>query len=155
MGQLHIRTEIEPLPDRVKKGRGAVSNRPSARFDLPDRFATDDGWGPGFEIEAGDEPSTPAPAASSSSATVERLPGEDYQCEVCTKPSGAELCRHCGAKYDADGNLVKAAEPKAAPLMRRGGKVAPAAVAAPAPAPSKAASPPPAAAGDDPLPWGD
>lgn len=34
------------LPDRVQKGRGAVSNRLSGRFDAPDRYATDDGWEP-------------------------------------------------------------------------------------------------------------
>jgi DNA repair photolyase len=42
---VHIKTEIEPLPDVPRKGRGAVSNRPSGRFDAPDRIATDDGWG--------------------------------------------------------------------------------------------------------------
>ena len=32
------------LPDRVRKGRGAVSNRLSGRFDAPDRYEFDDGW---------------------------------------------------------------------------------------------------------------
>ncbi len=32
------------LPDRVRKGRGSVSNRLSGRFDAPDRYDTDDGW---------------------------------------------------------------------------------------------------------------
>ena len=40
-----IRTEVDALPDIPRKGRGAVSNRPSGRFDSPDRIATDDGWG--------------------------------------------------------------------------------------------------------------
>lgn len=55
MGTLHFKSDIEPLPDRVKKGRGAVSNRPSGRFNVPDRYATDDGWGTGYEIEEFDE----------------------------------------------------------------------------------------------------
>ena len=38
-------TEIEALPDQARKGRGAVSNHPSGRFDDKDRFAVDDGWG--------------------------------------------------------------------------------------------------------------
>jgi DNA repair photolyase len=45
MSKLHIRTEVDALPDIPRKGRGAVSNRPSGRFDSPDRIATDDGWG--------------------------------------------------------------------------------------------------------------
>jgi DNA repair photolyase len=45
MGKPHIRTEIDAVPDIPQKGRGAVSNRPSGRFDSPDRIATDDGWG--------------------------------------------------------------------------------------------------------------
>ena len=32
------------LPDRVRKGRGSVSNRTSGRFDAPDRYEIDDGW---------------------------------------------------------------------------------------------------------------
>ncbi len=40
-----IQTEIDAVPEKVRKGRGAVSNRPSARFEEPDRFAVDDGWG--------------------------------------------------------------------------------------------------------------
>lgn len=45
MSELHSRTEVDTIPDAPRKGRGAVSNRPSARFDEPDRVATDDGWG--------------------------------------------------------------------------------------------------------------
>ena len=45
MVELRIRTEIDALPDVPRKGRGAVSNRPSGRFDSPDRINTDDGWG--------------------------------------------------------------------------------------------------------------
>jgi DNA repair photolyase len=45
MPPIKIETDIEPVPDIPRKGRGAVSNRPSGRFDEPDRFATDDGWG--------------------------------------------------------------------------------------------------------------
>ena len=45
MSKLHIRTEVDVIPDVPRKGRGAVTNRPSGRFDSPDRVATDDGWG--------------------------------------------------------------------------------------------------------------
>lgn len=34
----------EAVPDRVRKGRGSVSNRLSGRFDAPDRYDIDDGW---------------------------------------------------------------------------------------------------------------
>jgi DNA repair photolyase len=44
MAKPSFRTEIDTLPDVVRKGRGSVSNRPSGRFDAPDRVATDDGW---------------------------------------------------------------------------------------------------------------
>lgn len=37
-------TDENALPDRVRKGRGAVSNRLSGRFDAPDRYDTTDGW---------------------------------------------------------------------------------------------------------------
>jgi DNA repair photolyase len=47
MSKFQHKTEIDALPDRPRKGRGAVSNRPSGRFDSPDRFAIDDGWGSG------------------------------------------------------------------------------------------------------------
>jgi len=39
------RTEIDALPDSPRKGRGAVSNRQSGRFEIQDRVAVDDGWG--------------------------------------------------------------------------------------------------------------
>jgi len=42
---------LEALPDLYRKGRGSVSNRPSARFDNPDRYDIDDGWSD-FEHEA-------------------------------------------------------------------------------------------------------
>ena len=32
------------LPNRVRKGRGSVSNRTSGRFDADDRYEIDDGW---------------------------------------------------------------------------------------------------------------
>jgi DNA repair photolyase len=51
MPPIRITTEIDALPDIPRKGRGAVSNRPSGRFDAPDRIAVDDGWG-GAEPEA-------------------------------------------------------------------------------------------------------
>lgn len=44
MPKFQPRTEIDALPDIPRKGRGAVSNRPSGRFDDPDRVAVDDGW---------------------------------------------------------------------------------------------------------------
>lgn len=37
-------TDENALPDRVRKGRGAVSNRLSGRFDAPDRYEATDGW---------------------------------------------------------------------------------------------------------------
>jgi DNA repair photolyase len=55
MAKLTIRTEIDAVPDLPRKGRGAVSNRTSGRFDLPDRIAVDDGWG-GDEAEAWEAP---------------------------------------------------------------------------------------------------
>jgi DNA repair photolyase len=45
MSKLLIKTEVDVIPDVPRKGRGAVSNRPSGRFDSPDRVTTDDGWG--------------------------------------------------------------------------------------------------------------
>ncbi|MGZ3304318.1 MAG: PA0069 family radical SAM protein [Asticcacaulis sp.] len=43
-----IRTEPindeDALPNRLRKGRGSVSNRLSGRFDAPDRYETEDGW---------------------------------------------------------------------------------------------------------------
>src|SRR6202789_907762 len=45
MSKLLIKTEVDVISDVARKGRGAVSNRPSGRFDSPDRVATDDGWG--------------------------------------------------------------------------------------------------------------
>ncbi|GGZ40487.1 PA0069 family radical SAM protein [Asticcacaulis endophyticus] len=32
------------LPNRLRKGRGSVSNRPSGRFNAPDLYEIDDGW---------------------------------------------------------------------------------------------------------------
>ena len=37
-------TGPDALPALPRKGRGSVSNRPSARFDLADRYEIDDGW---------------------------------------------------------------------------------------------------------------
>jgi len=37
---------MDPLPDRARKGRGAVSNR-SGRFEAAERVAVDDGWDTG------------------------------------------------------------------------------------------------------------
>jgi DNA repair photolyase len=34
----------EALPDLPRKGRGSVSNQPSHRFDVADRYEIDDGW---------------------------------------------------------------------------------------------------------------
>jgi DNA repair photolyase len=51
MSEFPHKTQIDALPDVPRKGRGAVSNRPSGRFDEPDRIAVDDGWG---ETEAED-----------------------------------------------------------------------------------------------------
>src|SRR6185312_9935455 len=45
MSKLVIKTEVDIIPDVPRKGRGAVTNRPSGRFDSPDRVNTDDGWG--------------------------------------------------------------------------------------------------------------
>jgi DNA repair photolyase len=45
MSKLHGRTEIDRLPDVPHKGRGAVSNQKSTRFELQDHVTTDDGWG--------------------------------------------------------------------------------------------------------------
>jgi DNA repair photolyase len=45
MAKLTIRTEIDAVAAQPKKGRGAVSNRASARFEDKDRIAVDDGWG--------------------------------------------------------------------------------------------------------------
>jgi len=39
------------LPDRLHKGRGAIGNRLSGRFDAPDRYEIDDGWTPREHIE--------------------------------------------------------------------------------------------------------
>jgi len=38
-----LSTMVDVLPDRARKGRGAVSNRPS-RYETHDRAAVDDGW---------------------------------------------------------------------------------------------------------------
>jgi DNA repair photolyase len=43
----------EAIPPTPRKGRGAVSNQPSGRFEPAQRFATDDGWG------SADEPAPP------------------------------------------------------------------------------------------------
>jgi DNA repair photolyase len=40
----------DPLPDRARKGRGAVSNR-TGRFERETRFAVDDGWSPAEQPE--------------------------------------------------------------------------------------------------------
>ncbi len=54
-----IKTEIDTVPDTPRKGRGAVSNRPSGRFDDSDRIAVDDGWnGPEREQWEDDAPRT-------------------------------------------------------------------------------------------------
>jgi DNA repair photolyase len=45
MRAIPIKTDIDTIPDLPRKGRGAVSNRPSGRFDEPDRVSVDDGWG--------------------------------------------------------------------------------------------------------------
>jgi DNA repair photolyase len=37
-------TDENALPNRLHKGRGAVSNRTSGRFDAADRYDCDDGW---------------------------------------------------------------------------------------------------------------
>jgi DNA repair photolyase len=58
MAKLNIRTEIDALPDIPRKGRGAVSNRPSARFDSPDRIFIDDGWGANTEFGEWEEAAT-------------------------------------------------------------------------------------------------
>ena len=39
---------VDIVPDRARKGRGAVGN-PTNRFDEAKRFATDDGWSTGVE----------------------------------------------------------------------------------------------------------
>ena len=37
-------TDDNALPERLRKGRGSASNRPSQRFTAPDRYEIDDGW---------------------------------------------------------------------------------------------------------------
>ncbi len=68
MARLHIKTEIDALPNVPHKGRGAVSNRPSARFDSPDRVFTDDGWG--MPVEFGDWDEAPAKEVVSHPQTI-------------------------------------------------------------------------------------
>ena len=41
---LYTNISPEALPAVARKGRGSVSNRPSSRFDAPDRYEIDDGW---------------------------------------------------------------------------------------------------------------
>lgn len=55
MGQPLLSSAIDHLPDLPRKGRGAVSGRPSQRFDMPDRLRIDDGWRQG-DSGAEDEP---------------------------------------------------------------------------------------------------
>jgi DNA repair photolyase len=45
MPPLRPRTEIDAVADVPRKGRGAVSNRASGRFDDKEKVAVDDGWG--------------------------------------------------------------------------------------------------------------
>lgn len=68
MPQLHIKTQIDALPDIPRKGRGAVSNRPSARFDSPDRIFVDDGWG--TQAEFGEWEEAPAKEVVSVPQTI-------------------------------------------------------------------------------------
>lgn len=44
-------TDDNARPDRVHKGRGSVSNRPSQRFNMPDRYDIHDGWDDGWTHE--------------------------------------------------------------------------------------------------------
>jgi DNA repair photolyase len=46
----HNRRMVDIVPERPRKGRGAISN-PVGRFEPADRFATDDGW----PVQSGDE----------------------------------------------------------------------------------------------------
>jgi hypothetical protein len=95
----------------------------AAKGDEADREDEEDTSFPPADEPAGRVPEvgTPPPAG-----------GVDvWECELCKKDSPSPtLCVHCGAKYDDEGNLIKAPEPPAAPKQtRRGTKKEPAAEA--------------------------
>ena len=108
----------EALPDRPKKGRGAVSN-PDNRFESTGRVAIDDGWGPivegtaegasdgaspaGYEEAAGPETEAPLRTvvlADSSKSVIVRNDSPDVPFEKSVNPyRGCEHgCIYCFAR---------------------------------------------------------
>src|SRR5688572_9000909 len=89
---------IPSLPDRARKGRGAVSNR-SGRYEPAERIAVDDGW------ERPDEEGEPAPVRTSvqrdaSRSVIARNDSPDIGFEQSINPyRGCEHgCIYCYAR---------------------------------------------------------
>ncbi len=88
----------EPLPDRVRKGRGAVSNR-AGRFEPHQRHAVDDGW----DIRTEDELAPPVPTVllvDSARTAITRNESPDVPFDRSVNPyRGCEHgCVYCFAR---------------------------------------------------------
>jgi hypothetical protein len=100
----------EALPDRPKKGRGAVSNR-SGRYEAHERVAVDDGWAATEEddweesrlptrvtpdtsrtvIARNESPDVPFERSIKSHAWLGLSPGLDFETRLFAKPNAAAL----------------------------------------------------------------
>ena len=87
------------LPDRPRKGRGAIAN-PSSRFDRESRAAVDDGWGQPADEAADPPPLRTTVAIDSSRSIIARNDSPDIPFEQSINPyRGCEHgCIYCFAR---------------------------------------------------------
>ena len=91
---------MDALSDLPRKGRGAVSNRPSGRFDAPDRVATDDGWIPSEREDWDDAPTATVLGVDTARRIITRNQSPDVGFDRSINPyKGCEHgCIYCFAR---------------------------------------------------------
>jgi DNA repair photolyase len=97
--QPHNAAMDEPVANRPRKGRGAISN-PSGRFEALARIATDDGWGDSGDDEFVPGPSRTTLSVDSSRTVVTRNDSPDVGFDQSINPyRGCEHgCVYCYAR---------------------------------------------------------
>ncbi|HYH21972.1 MAG TPA: PA0069 family radical SAM protein [Azospirillum sp.] len=88
---------VDELPDRVTKGRGAVSNR-SGRFERATRVAIDDGWGSALDEELPPLRTTLTVDTSRSVITYNRSPDIPFDRSINPYRGCEHGCVYCFAR---------------------------------------------------------
>ena len=88
----------EELPDRARKGRGAVSNAASARFPQQDRAFVDDGWGSGEEAAHDPSNTVVGRDASRTAITYNQSPDVPFDRSINPYKGCEHGCVYCFAR---------------------------------------------------------